>query len=243
MVREDWGQDGTAMVPQSAIIRRWLGDAPYLFAVERAEALRAGRKGGHQEVVSFIAPEEPDRVVVSIDSIRGSLGEDSVLAHPITVVHPFEDAACEALQRLVHDQLLTRVFVMVWSEHNMVRTWLDGLGATNLHTEASVAPTAPLLAEAMDMIRGAENNGLRGGRGKDAVVQLLRGFAEEGLPVDSTTWVRAYFASGGSFEYAQDLKTLVDEFNQGVRHRVRAIYRDDIVRVLRERLEEQPPSD
>ncbi|NQX17282.1 hypothetical protein [Rathayibacter sp. VKM Ac-2857] len=87
MVREDWGQDGTAMVPQSAVIRRWLGDAPYLFAVERAEALQKGRRTGHQEVVSFTAPEEPHPVVVSIDSIRGSLGEDSVLAHPITVVH------------------------------------------------------------------------------------------------------------------------------------------------------------
>lgn len=239
MVREDWGQDGTAMVPQSAVIRSWLGASPYLFAVERADELAAGRKGGHQGVISFIAPEEADRVVVSIDNVRGSLGSDSVLAHPITVVHPFQDGVCEELQRLVHDELLTRLFVMVWDEHNLVKTWLDGLGATNLHTGVSAAPTEPLLAQAIEMIRMAENNGLRGGRGKDAVVQLLRAFAEEGLPVDSVTWVRAYFSGGGSFEYARDLKTLVDEYNQGVRHRVREIYRDDIVQVLQERLDEQ----
>lgn len=239
MVREDWGQDGTAMVPQSAVIRSWLGASPYMFAVERAEALVAGRKGGHQGVISFIAPEEADRVVVSIDNVRGSLGSDSVLEHPITVVYPLQDGACEVLQRMVRDELFTRVFVMIWNEHDLVKTWLDGLGATNLHTGASVAPTAPLLAEAIEMIRMAENNGLRGGRGKDAVVQLLRAFAGEGLPVDSATWVRAYFSGGGSFEYARDLKTLVDEYNRGVRHRVKAIYRDDIVQVLQERLAEQ----
>ena len=33
MVREDWAQRGTAMVPQSTVIREWIGEAPYLFAV------------------------------------------------------------------------------------------------------------------------------------------------------------------------------------------------------------------
>jgi hypothetical protein len=31
MVREDWAQHGTTMIPQSAVIRDWLGDPPYIF--------------------------------------------------------------------------------------------------------------------------------------------------------------------------------------------------------------------
>jgi hypothetical protein len=33
MVREDWAQQGTAMVSGSARIREWLGDGPIVFAV------------------------------------------------------------------------------------------------------------------------------------------------------------------------------------------------------------------
>jgi hypothetical protein len=33
MVREDWAQQGTAMVSSSARIREWLGDGPMVFAV------------------------------------------------------------------------------------------------------------------------------------------------------------------------------------------------------------------
>lgn len=123
---------------------------------------------------------------------------------------------------------VTRLFVLVWSPRDIVRAWLDGLGAIDLHTrDAAPAPDA-FMFDAAKMIVRQEYNGLSSGHGKDTVVQLVRSFADNGYPVDVDAWVPAYFAAGGSFSHAESLKKLVKETQSGTRHRVKRRYRDDI---------------
>jgi hypothetical protein len=161
-----------------------------------------------------------------------------VISHPVTVLRPFDDADCDLLARLVHDERLAKVFVMVHHESYPIRVWLDGKSAVNLHTGASVPPATPVLLEAARSIKSEDYNGLSSGRGKDAVVQLVRAFAAEGYPVDPEPWARAYFAVGGSFRHAASISKLVTEMKKGVLHRVTTRYRDEIYSILLKRSEE-----
>lgn len=86
------------------------------------------------------------------------------------------------------------------------------------------------------MMKNEEYNGLSSGRGKDAVVQLVRAFAAEGYPAGTQPWLRAYFAAGGTFRHAESVEKLVKEMKAATRHRVKPRYRDNIVEILRERL-------
>lgn len=141
MVREDWGQHGTAMVPQSAVIREWLGDVPYLFAVTDVKKFSHDDRGADVEA-AFIAPAASDRKVFNFSESSRLDREDKVIDHAIVVLHPFEQRELETIRRAVEADSVGRLFVLVWSPYDMVRTWLDGLGALNLHTgEAIDAPT------------------------------------------------------------------------------------------------------
>jgi hypothetical protein len=121
----------------------------------------------------------------------------------------------------------------------MVHTYLDGLRALNLHTNESAPASDSLLLSAAEMIKDHDYNGLSSGRGKDAIVQLVRAFAAEGYPVEPEIWLRAYFTVGGSFRHAESVEKLVKEMKAGTKHRVRQRYREDIVQILREQLAEK----
>lgn len=215
MVREDWGQDGTAMVPQSAVIREWIGEAPYLFAVTDVRKFSQDDRGADVEAARYIAPNRSDRVVFHISELGSLEREDKVIGHAVVVLHPFEQRELETVRRAVKADSVGKLFVLIWSRYDMGRTWLDGLGALNLHTGESVAPADPLVLAAARMMQDEEYNGLSSGRGKDAVVQLVRAFADEGYPVDAEAWLRAYFAVGGSFPSAESIEMLVKETKSG----------------------------
>ena len=234
MVREDWGQDGTAMVPQSALIRDWIGDAPYLFAVTDTKKFNHDDRGADVEAAEFIAPNKADRVVFDIGELA-SIERDNA----VVVLHPFERRELETVRRAVEADSLGKLFVLIWSPYDMVHTWLDGLGALNLHTNESASASDLLLLSAAEMIKDHDYNGLSSGHGKDAIVQLVRAFAAEGYPVDPEIWLRAYFAVGGSFRHAESVEKLVKEMKAGAKHRVTQRYRENIVQILRERLAEK----
>ncbi|GGN85804.1 hypothetical protein [Agrococcus terreus] len=236
MVREDWGQHGTAMIPQSAVIRDWIGDPPYLFAVTDVKKFDHDDRGADVEAAQFIAPEEPDRIVFNIRELGGLERDDKVVDHAVVVLHPFGQHELETIRRAVEADSIGKLFVLIWSPYDTVRTWLDGLGALNLHTREAVPASDPLLLAAAEMIQNEDYNGLGSGRGKDAVVQLVRAFAAEGYPVAPDTWLRAYFAVGGSFHHAESIEKLVKEMKAGTRHRVKPRYRDNIVEIMREQL-------
>lgn len=235
MVREDWAQDGNAMVPQSAVIREWIGNAPYLFAVRNSDKFQSERSA-ERETVEFIAPDAASRRVFSIGKLAALSYEDKVLNHGIVVLHPYEQRDLDTLALAVANGLLTKVFVMIWSPRDQVRIWLDGLGATNLHSGKAAPVPDPVMVEAGKSMVMEEHNGLSSGYGKDTVVQLVRAFTLAGYPLDVDSWLRAYFAAGGTFRHGESVKKLVSEMKSGVRHRVKDRYRPNIVEILRERV-------
>lgn len=234
MVREDWAQHGTAMVPQSAVIRGWLGEAPYLFAVKDAAKFHSDRSAD-LETAKFIAPDGIDRKVFSISELGGLSRQGKVLDHAIVILHPLEQRDLDTLAEAVKADAVSKVFVMIWSPRDVVRTWLDGLGAINLHTGEALPAADPAMVEAGKSMVNEEYNGLSTGYGKDAVVQLVRAFTAAGYPLDVDAWLRAYFAAGGTFRHGESVQKLVGEIEKGVKHRVKDRYRSNIVEILRDR--------
>lgn len=238
MTREDWAQHGTAMVQQSTVIRDWIGEAPYLFAVTDVRKFRQDGRDADVEAASFIAPDRSTRRVLNISELSGLRGRNQVLDHAIVVLHPHNETDLEALATAVNDQSIEKAFVLIWSPRDMVRTWLDGKDALDLHTGKLADSPNPLLIEAARSMVDEEYNGLSSGRGKEVVVQLIRAFAAEGHPMDSNVWLRAYFAAGGTFRHASSISKLISEMNKGVKHRVRPALVGNIVQVLRDRVAE-----
>lgn len=238
MTLSDWGQRGTTVVPQSARIREWLGDAPFLFATASRKQYDSAASTD-RIIVEHIAPTPADRVVVEIQSLRDLIRDESVISHAITVLRPFEEADCDLLAELVASGRLQKVFVIVHHDSYPIRVWLDAMGATNVHTGTSVTPITPVLRQAAESIKDEDYNGLSSGRGKDAIVQLVRAFQPNGYPVDPELWTRAYFTVGGSFGHAADIAKLVTEMQRGVRHRVKPRYREEIYDILLARSEEE----
>lgn len=238
MTLSDWGQHGTAMDTQSALIRKWLGPAPYLFATASMKDFQDRDNSLDRIVVEHVAPAAADRTVVGIQQLRELIRDDMEIAHPVMLLRPFEESDCDLIAELVNDGRLHKVFVIVHHESYPIRVWLDGMGAVNLHAGVSIPAPDPVLLEAAKMIQDEDYNGLSSGRGKDAIVALVRAFAAEGYPVEPEPWVQAYFAVGGSFRHAASISKLVTEMKRGVRHRVKPQYRDEIFTILSERAAE-----
>ncbi|WP_188744588.1 hypothetical protein [Agromyces bauzanensis] len=237
MVREDWGQNGTAMEPQSAVIRDWLGAPPYVFATGDAKKYQSSNSAD-REFVDFIAPAVADRRVVNFSDLRQLRNGAKSLSQALVILHPYKEQDCELLREIVDAGTVVRMFVIVWSPRDMVRTWLDGIGATNLHTDAAQAGPDAVQLDAAKCWASEQYNGLSSGNGKDAVVQLLRVFTAAGYPLDADTWLRAFFAAGGEFDEAEKVAKLIKEMQQGVKHRIKERYRPEILSVLRERAAE-----
>ncbi|WP_168626981.1 hypothetical protein [Cryobacterium sp. BB307] len=236
MTREDWGQHGTAMVDQSAVIRQWVGGAPCLFAVTDVRKFTRNDRGADVEAANFIAPDVESRQVFNIGELSRLDRDDKVIDHGIVVLHPYKQDELEVIRRVVNGDSVTRIFVLVWWPRDVVRTWLDGRGAINLHTGEAMTAPDPLMIAASAMMIDHEYNGLGSGAGKEAVVQLVRAFAVEGYPVDVDAWLRAYFAAGGTFRHAQSIAKLVTEIKAGTKHRVKPRYRENIFEIIRGRV-------
>jgi hypothetical protein len=232
MTREDWAQQATAMVSQSAAIRDWLGEEPYLLAM--TEMKKYGGDGSVDlEAARFIAPDKATRIVFDVSELGAFACEGKSVDHAVVVLHPRDERSLESMRTAVKSGAVSRVFVLVWWPLDIVRTWLDGHGALDLHAGAARELPDPLMVEACTMMISHQYNGLSSGRGKEAVVQLVRAFYAEGYPYDVNEWLRAYFAAGGDFHHAESIKKLVTEMKAGVRHRVPARYRDNIFEIIR----------
>lgn len=235
MVRQDWGQHGTGMVTQSALIRQWLAAPRYLFAVPDAKKFSAKEHPGDYEVAEFIAPDPTARAVINLHDLSRLVEQRPAIGVALIAVHPFKEHELAALAAVTRSGVMRKLFVMVWAPTDLVRTWLDGHDALNLHAESVTDPPDPVMLEAArEMVRW-QYNGLSSGRGKDTVVQLVRAFARAGYPVEAEAWLRVFFAAGGDFRHAESVKKLIGEMQRGVNHRVKELYKPTIVDVLRER--------
>ena len=236
MTREDWGQNGTATKPQSALIRKWLGRPPILLAVTDVKKFNANDRDADYEAAGFIDPSFDPRKTINISDLPRLGREGQRLDRAVVLLHPFDQSDLEALSTAVRSAAFSRMFVLVWSPRDNVRAWLDGLGAMNLHTGEALPQPDPLLLAAAESMIEEEYNGLSSGRGKDAVVQLVRALSAEGYPVEVDAWLRAYFAAGGSFRHAESIAKLVGEIKAGKQHRVQKRYVDNIADVHRSRI-------
>ncbi len=57
-----------------------------------------------------------------------------------------------------------------------------------------------------------------------------------GTPLSHESWLRAYFAVGGSFRHADSIAQLVTGLKAGKTYRVTKPYREGIVKILRDQL-------
>jgi len=237
MVGEDWGQDGTAMLQQSAVIRDWLGSPPYVFATTDQKKYESDHSAD-REFMTYLAPDADERHVIDLVDLTELRDTDKTVTRPLIVLHPYKVRDCELLREIVTAEAVAKLFVIVWSPRDMVRTWLDGIGAINLHTGSALQGLDVVQLEAAKCWVREQYNGLSGGNGKTAVVELLRIFTAAGYPLDADTWLRAFFAAGGKFNEAANVAKLIREMQEGTRHRVKERYGPDILSVLRKRATE-----
>jgi hypothetical protein len=78
----------------------------------------------------------------------------------------------------------------LWSPTEIVRFWLDGIGAVNLSTGKAGAVVDAVQLEAAKCMVNEQYNGLSTGNGKAAVIQLLRTFTNDGYPLDNRQWLQ-----------------------------------------------------
>lgn len=233
MVREDWAQNGTSMVPQSAAIRDWLNEPTNVFAV--CDPQRIQEPGSaDMEFIDYVSPEKDSRKIIPLSRLRSLEASGKRLAHALTVVHPHKSEDCEVLRMLVQRDLVDRIFVIVWSPMDMVRIWLEGMCAQNLTTGASHEGPDAVQFEAAKCMVDEQYNGLSTGRGKAAVVQLVRAFTAGGYALEPEPWLRAFFAAGGEHRHAESISKIIAEMKKGTKHRVEQPYRPNILAVLQE---------
>jgi len=235
MTRKDWAQDATAMVPSSAHIRDWLSPGRYILAMPEVARFGDDPRSVNVETARFLFPNEQPPVVDITDLTQLS-GSEHANKFSVVVLHPHAVAACEALGKVIRQDSLGHLFVMVWSPQDAIRTFLDALGAVDLHTNASVPRPDPLQVAAAKLIVKEEYNGLSSGLGKDAAVQLLRAFIASGYALDESSWLRAYFSAGGTFRHSEVLAKYIREMKAGVKHRAKSRYRENIVQILRDQV-------
>lgn len=234
MTRESWAGEGTAMVSQSAVIRDWLGEPPYVFAASDPKRLQRPNSAD-MEFVSHVAFQNGSRRIVGISELRKLTQQRERFNGTLTVLHPIEQDDCELLRKLVDGDRVERLFVIVWSSSNMVRIWLDGMGARDLDTGTIHEALDAVQLEAAKCMVNEQYNGLSTGNGKAAVVQLISAFTKGGYSLEKEPWLKAFFAAGGKFRHAESVNTLISEMQKGTKHRVQQRYRPEILSILRER--------
>lgn len=234
IVREDWAQRGTAMPRQSAVIREWLGDPPYVFATADRKKYE-GHSSADREFIHYVAPTTAEQRVIDLSALGELRRTGKTLSHSLVVLHPYREQDRELLREIVAAGSVGRMFIVIWSPRDLVRTWLDGIGAVDLHAGAALGAPDAVQLEAARCWVDEQYNGLSSGNGKAVVVQLLRVFTSAGYPLDANTWLRAFFAAGGKFRHAAAVAKFITEMQNGTQHRIKDRYVPDILDVLRER--------
>lgn len=236
MLREDWAQLGTEMQRSSDAIRAWIGASSPVWVVGEPDKFDDHLHSADRETAVYIDGSKSPSPVVGFDRIADIVSRPEAPRLALVALHPFEDRDCEALRAMFHDGRVGKIYVQIWARSDMVRHWLEGVGARDLHNRGSTPAPDPLQVAACELMVNQEYNGLSSGIGKATVIQLLRSFAVEGHHPDADEWLRAYFAAGGSFRHAETVKRFVQEVRSGRQHRVANRFKSAIVSILREQI-------
>jgi hypothetical protein len=242
MVREDWAQWGAAMKQSSDTIRSWLDASRPVWAVGKPEKFNDTVRSADRETAVYISRSQSPSPVVDFGRMADVASRQDAAHLAVVALHPYEHPDCDALQEVVDSGRLGKVYVQIWAHNDMVRHWLEGIGAIDLHRCAPADGPDPLQVAACQLIVKEEYNGLSTGNGKATVIQLLRSFELEGYAPDPERWLRAYFAAGGSFRHADTVRKFVSEVRDGKRHRVPQRFRPEVVRILSEQVTQEKHS-
>ena len=134
------------MQRQSAVIRAWLGPPPCVFATADKKKYQSDHSAD-REFVRYVTGAADERSVIALMNLVELRRDGKVLARPLVVLHPYKESDCDLLREIVSASSLTKLFVIVWSPNDLVRTWLDGVGALNLHTGSAVEGSAARIGD------------------------------------------------------------------------------------------------
>lgn len=84
MVRDDWGQYGTAMKRQSAAIRDWLGSPPYVFATADRKTYESD-DSADREFMTYVAHDADERHAIDLSDLN-KLRRADTLTPPLIVL-------------------------------------------------------------------------------------------------------------------------------------------------------------
>src|SRR6478609_4630392 len=107
ITREAWAQEGTSMVPQSAVIREWLGEPPYMFAASDLKRLREPNSAD-MEFINYVVVENASRRILGISELRKFAHESNRVDGTLTVLHPHGEDDWELLRELVTNNKIAR---------------------------------------------------------------------------------------------------------------------------------------
>lgn len=221
MVKDDWTHDRTSMAAGTTTIRTWLGDGLKLFAVVDPASFTPTDRAADYEAAQFLTRSRTVPRPVSVTELAAARHDARFTGMSVVVIHPAE-RHFQAVRMLAECGTFRRIMVLTWARGELLQLWLEGQGATNLHTDTTAETDTTidpiLLAAARALVKEAPR-GLSSGVGKDAVVQLLHTFTEHGYPADRDTWLRAFFAAGGTFTAATAIAATINEIHTGIRHR------------------------
>ncbi len=100
MVREDWGQHGTAMKQQSAVIGDWLGSPPYVFATADRKTYKSDHSAD-REFMTYVAPDADAWHVIDLSDLNELRHADKKFTRPLVVLHPYKERDCDLLREVV----------------------------------------------------------------------------------------------------------------------------------------------
>lgn len=166
------------------------------------------------DFINYFALQNEAPPIVSISGFWKFAQQGEHFNGTLKVIQPCLQEDCEWLKELVDGDLVDRLFIVVRSPSNLVRIWLDGMGSLYLdkvsaHERPDVVPLAAARCKISEQYYG-----LSAGQGKDAVIQLIRAFADGGYDLEMDPWIQAFFAAGGEFRHAESFIKMISEMKR-----------------------------
>ena len=230
LTRWQWAA-GFRMTENSRVAHDWLAGSQHWLAMGKRTELASGFCDG--DAAALISPAATRLGVVEFQELASIRRPQGHLTDPVIFLHPSRDDEAALVRNLVECEYVADALVVVWSEQDMVRFWLEATSATNLLPSTPSARADALTIRACEAFLLEEYNGLDQGYGKDAVVQALTAMHKAGFGLVPEYWLRATLAAGGSIESARSVARFAKEINEGRRHRVNPRFREDILAVWR----------
>jgi len=100
------------------------------------------------EAARFIAPDKATRIVLDVSELGAFARQGRTVDHAVVALHPRDERSLESMRIAAESGAVSRLFVLIWWPLDIVRTWLDGHGALDLHAGEAKEVPDPLMVEA-----------------------------------------------------------------------------------------------